>query len=223
MTEAVWHDLKLVGTTSAGGGRYRNIRVTGECDLRGDIECGKLHGMGQLAVGGSLRAALLNWTGECRAEGPFLAGSFRGRGDFHAGGGSRGEDVRLTGSIRVGGDFECGSFKLFGGFEIDGLLSADRMEASMVGPCHAKEIGGGSIVVRRSRTAAVQGLVKPVDYAALTADSVEGDLLDLRHAKLGVARGNRVIVGPGCEIGLVEYRTIIDIHKNAKVHKLVRL
>lgn len=223
MAEARLPDLKIMGETTSNGGRFRNIGITGECLLNGDVDCKKLACTGHAAVKGNLRAEALALTGQCEVGGSVEAGTVSGRGELAVSSRMRGEHIKFTGNIKADGDCEAGVFDVGGAFDVNGLLSAERFDLRMYGPCRAKEIGGGSINVRRSRKSAFIHLFDSDSAGHLTADAIEGDEVSLQHTKAGVVRGNRVTIGPGCEIGRVEYAKTLDIHKSAKVGEMIRL
>lgn len=111
---------------------------------------------------------------------------------------------------------------MLGAFDVNGLVSAERLELKMLGPCKAKEIGGGNLVVRRSRKSSLIHLFKPTHAGALTVESIEGDVVELEHTTAKIVRGNHVTIGQGCEIGRVEYTHTLNIHKSAVVQEMVR-
>lgn len=53
----------------------------------------------------------------------------------------------------------------------------------------------------------------------LRAKLIEGDMLDLEYTSADVVRGGTVIIGQGCSIGRVEYRTGLTVHPDAQVGK----
>jgi hypothetical protein len=65
-------------------------------------------------------------------------------------------------------------------------------------------------------------LLKSSDHAVLYADQIEGDKVELEHTEAGVVRGNHVKIGPGCEIGRVEYRDKLEVHKGSTVKEKVQ-
>ncbi|WP_052475838.1 hypothetical protein [Cohnella kolymensis] len=84
--------------------------------------------------------------------------------------------------------------------------------------CHAKEIGGGKINVRKASTLNPFNLFfKPSAYAQLFASVIEGDEVYLENTKADIVRGNRVTIGKGCDIGIVEYKEDFKQLKGAAV------
>ena len=51
----------------------------------------------------------------------------------------------------------------------------------------------------------------------LIAESIEGDDIYLEETKAKAVRGNNIVIGEGCEIGLVEYKSKFEQTGNAKV------
>jgi cytoskeletal protein CcmA (bactofilin family) len=212
----------MIGTTTSAGGNFRNVRLTGESLLSGDVDCYKLSNTGELVVKGNLRAEELSLTGECDVQGSLQTITARGRGEVKVSSGVRGENIKFTGSIGVGGDCEAGSLEVDGAINVAGLLSADRLEIKMYGPCKAKEIGGTNLFVKRSKATRIINLLKSSDHAKLYAEQIEGDKVELDHTEASVVRGNNVKIGPGCEIGRVEYRDTLEIHKSSLVKESIQ-
>jgi len=134
------------------------------------------------------------------------------------------EYVKISGVLKVGADVEADIFKASGGFEIEGLLSADKIEIRPGGRCYAKEIGGEKIDVRRGgyreRGILLDGLVRMFTgkgTAELRANVIEGDEVHLEDTVADIVRGKTVEIGPGCQIGTVEYSEKLDVHPNAEV------
>jgi hypothetical protein len=52
---------------------------------------------------------------------------------------------------------------------------------------------------------------------------IEGDFIDLEYTTADIIRGNIVIIGPGCNVGRIEYRDQITVHPEAKVGKVEKI
>ena len=223
MGKEILNDLKILGASTTSGGYFRNIAVTGECKIAGDVNCEKLRLTGELDMVGNLYADELRITGECavggRAEGTLL----KGRGELKTSSSLKIERIKFTGNLAVNGDCESDHLQIFGAVQVAGLLNADQLEMGLYGPSHAKEVGGGSIVIKRSTAARIIGFVKPWADAFFEAELVEGDLINLQYTKAGTVRGKQIQIGADCEIQRVEYYDTLEIHKSAKVHHHIRL
>ncbi|MCG5026996.1 bactofilin, partial [Anoxybacillus flavithermus] len=124
------------------------------------------------------------------------------------------ETIRVHGELEIGGDCSAERLEMEGRFTIGGLLNADHIEVKMFGPCRAKEIGGETIMVKKHGVSLFKKLFFP---AELTADVIEGDIIYLEHTAAKTVRGNRVTIGPGCQVERVEYREAFECDKESKV------
>jgi len=216
-------NLRLVGTATASGGRFDNVKITGEAVLAGDTECRNLSCMGNVAIKGNLRADGVKLTGECQVGGSLTARRIQATGDIQVDGALHGERLKLTGSVRVQGECDAEALLISGAIAADGLVNAEDVQVRMHGPCRALEIGGGVITVKRSRAVAVKSLFMPKGIVMMTADLIEGDTVVLEHTRAAVVRGNRVTLGSGCEIGRVEYRDMLEVGSKALVKEKIKL
>lgn len=215
-------NLRIVGETTSAGGQFGTIRITGECKLLSDVECDKFACTGKTDVAGNMRAGEFRLTGECEVRGSLDAGRAGGRGELDVASRLRAEHVDFTGNLKVGEDCEAGDLLIDGGFQVNGLVSAERLVLKMYGPCVAREIGGGTITVKRSKASSLIHLFRSKSSGVLTTDSIEADVVDIQHTAAGVVRGNHVTIGAGCRVDRVEYAATINIHKNAVVKDIVR-
>ncbi|RKP56090.1 hypothetical protein D7Z26_05410 [Cohnella endophytica] len=213
----------MVGTTTSAGGLFRDVKLIGESEFHGNVDCLKFTNTGEVEVNGSLKAASeLKVTGECTIRGSLEARRLRGRGEIKILQGLRGEHIKFTGNIDTGGDCEIDACELQGAFNIEGLLSADHLELKMFGPCRAREIGGTALSVKRSKASKLLSIFRSSGNAGLTVDQIEGDRVQLEYTVAAVVRGKHVTVGPGCEIGRVEYGETLTVHKSAIVKQRVK-
>jgi cytoskeletal protein CcmA (bactofilin family) len=191
--ERLRRDLKISGTGSSGGGSFDQVHIRGEGSIHGDVECTSFKVMGNGDVDGNVTAKSVNVKGTLEISGKLGA-----------------EDVRIMGSLAVKGDCSAESFHFRGAFTIDGLLNAERMVLSLYGPSRAAEIGGQAIRVKRKF-----GLFG--GHRELVADTVEGDDIYLEDTVAKVVRGNRVHIGPRCQVDLVEYQERFEQSSGSKV------
>lgn len=245
MTEKIRKDLHISGIMGgSGGGVYNMVRIDGQATIHGGLDCvgfvcngrASLNGPfkadsvevnGTASFGGQLNVGKMRISGKADMAGPVSAGSMRIDGHGKIAGNLSGETVEINGMLSVKGDCDAESFQARGCFRIDGLLNAEKIEVDlMVAECRAKEIGGETIVIRKSTTdSAIGKLVKALIFSQdkLVAGVIEGDEIHLEHTKAEVVRGRNVTIGPGCDIGLVEYRDQFKPHPDAKVGRSERL
>jgi len=214
-------DLKIVGTTTSAGGNFNDIKVTGECQFTGDVDCKKLKLTGNASIFGSLRTEKMKITGEVVIEGSLEGSSVSGQGEIKASS-VRADQLDLNGNLEVNGDCVGEKLEISGALSVAGLLSAEHLEISLFGPSRAKEVGGSNIIIRRSKKGKLLHLMKP-NLISFEAGLIEGDTVELHYTKADVVRGQRVIIGADCEIGTVEYREFLEIHKNATVKHQIKI
>ncbi|OXM88313.1 bactofilin family protein [Paenibacillus rigui] len=229
-------DQIINGHGTSSGGSFRHVKINGAGTLHGDVECALLHINGQGEIEGGLKADAVEINGSGHIRGPVHAGKMRvnGEGTFdgkftcnelklkgsvNIHGNAACDTIRLEGGATIEGDCEAETFHAKGGFQIDGLLNAGFIDITMFFSCRAKEIGGEKIEVRAK--SGLSTLLNPFlpQFAAkhLHAEIIEGDEIVLEHTTAKVVRGNRVTIGPGCDIELVEYKQSFVPDKGAKI------
>lgn len=235
MAEQQVRDLRINGMGKAAGGTYGKIGTDGIATLNGDIVCNTLTSNGTLKMKGSIRGGQFRMNGKGTVEGSLDGEKLRVDGmlkidgnmraeqvDIHGmltlDGNASGDSMDLDGGIKLEGNAEFETFKVHGGFQVGGMLNAGTVEIAMAGACRVKEIGGEVIRVRRiPSTRNLLALFSPSLAVRLTADVIEGDEIVLEETKAGVVRGSSVRIGPGCEIGRVEYKQHYEVDPKASV------
>lgn len=214
-------NLIINGSGSYPGGRYDKVSIRGEGTIVNDVESSSFHVYGTSETVENLKTGSVKIYGEAEvkmnmeAEDTLVMGTMRVGGHAHlkkvkilglleVGEGLTGDVANIKGSISVNGDVEYETFDSSGGFEIEGLLTADTIKVGLrFGQSCANEIGGGKITVKK-RSNSLLPFGKEV--GSLIAKVIEGDDIYLENTKVEMVRGNKVKIGPGCQIGVVEYR-----------------
>jgi len=188
-------DLRLSGVSRASGGMYQNVVMEGVSRVVGDIVCEDCKWDGVTTIDGSITAKTLTAKGKSDI-----------RGDV------RGEVIRLEGYMKIGGLCDAEKFVGMGAFTIEGLLNAGDISLQVYGPTRIHEIGAETIRVQRESGRSLFGRLK-----TLTADIIEGDEIYLEYTKARAVRGNKVTLGAGCNIDVVEYRAEFEQHAKAHI------
>ncbi|ULL18958.1 hypothetical protein DVH26_33715 [Paenibacillus sp. H1-7] len=228
-------DLIIAGSGSSGGGSFRHIRIDGFGKILSDVECEEFQSNGRSEVRGHTRgekvevngssklygnldAGVLEVKGDAKVEGHVTYREFNGKGSMVVKGNMTGDSFELEGGLQVDGDCAAETFVANGGFQVGGLLNAGVIDITMFWACKAQEIGGEKIIVRKSGLASLWNPFLP-KFASkhLNAETIEGDEIYLEHTTAHTVRGNRVTLGPGCEVSLVEYKQHFEADKSAKV------
>jgi cytoskeletal protein CcmA (bactofilin family) len=217
-------NLKITGSSQATGGSYDTVKIVGEGTIDGDVECNRLKCVGTMQMQGQLKAkdvrvvGTSSWSDRVQADTMSVSGTaaiggdaaireLRCSGTVEANGNLASERVQLKGELSIRGDCEAERFEGRGMFRIGGLLNAGELDIKLYRPCKVREIGGGRISVRKASLLNPLSLFfRPSSDAELSVSIVEGDEIYLEHTKAKVVRGNRIVIGPGCEIELAEYK-----------------
>jgi cytoskeletal protein CcmA (bactofilin family) len=214
--------LIINGSGSYPGGTYDKIRIRGEGTIVSEVECSSFHVYGTSEAVNNVKTDSVKIFGEAEVKlnidsqdtlvmGTLIVGGkahlkkMKILGLLEVGERLTGDEANIKGSISVNGDVEYETFDSSGGFEIKGLLAADTITVGLrFGQSSAEEIGGGKITVKkRSNSLLPFGKEK----GTLVAKVIEGDDIYLENTKSEIVRGNKVKIGPGCQIGAVEYRS----------------
>ena len=217
-------NLIINGTGTYPGGHYDKISIRGEGTISNEVNCSSFHVYGTSEVEENIKANSVRIMGETEVKGNVEAKetlvmgtmvidhaaqleSVKVFGLLEVGERLVGETANIKGSISVKGDVEYEQFDSSGSFEIKGLLSADTMKIGLsFGDSFAEEIGGGKITVRRkSWMIPFTNIALSKKTGYLTARIIEGDDIYLENTKADIVRGKKVKIGPGCEIGSIEY------------------
>jgi len=231
-------NLIINGSGSYPGGRYDKISIRGEGTIMTDVECSAFNVYGTSEAAENVKTGSVKVFGEAevkrnmKAEDTLVMGTMLVGGNAHmkkikilglleVGEGLTGDEANIKGSIAVNGDVEYETFDSSGGFEIKGLLTADTIKVGLrFGQSSAEEIGGGKITVKkRSNTLLPFGK----EIGSLSAKVIEGDDIYLENTKADIVRGNKVKIGPGCQIGVVEYRDGFKHDSKAKVKMTTKI
>lgn len=229
-------DVKIEGSGTVATGTYRAVKVAGSATISGDVDCetlkvnGAANGRGSLKAGTVIVNGALTYSGdvdagEMRVNGTvdlrasLRVGSLHVAGSADVAGDVTGDVVNVRGYLNVKGDCQAERFSGEGGFTVGGLLNAGAVDITLWAPCKAGEIGGEAIMVRFGRGSFRRLLAAFVPLAdiRLTCESIEGDDVRLEHTTARTVRGGSVVIGPNCDIGLVEYTESYSAAPDAKV------
>lgn len=236
-------DLTISGSGSAAGGLYDRLSINGEGRIHGDVDCLNIKAYGMTTFNGNVKVERFDVAGETTIKGKVDAEEIKVKGQAHVYGyvickelnvigattieGDLTSDaIEIKGATTIKGDCEAEDFQARGGFDIQGLLNAGQIHVRLYGKCQAKEIGGETIRIEKDGLdfSLVKWLKSILHYTnELVADTIEGDDIYLENTKAKVVRGNNVIVGPGCQIDLVEYKNQFEQKEKSTVkeHKKI--
>ena len=210
------------------------------CEIRADASVhGSLKTEGSCVIGG-----LAEIKGAVSTEQDFQGKTVRVSGVLKSEAGMRAEEFDVSGVLKAEGDVQAERFRAEGPVTIDGELNADSVELQLVGESMIETIVGGSVQVRALREGSGSqragfrlhldlsqpflGLRK-LDRSGgsnpphLAAELIEADEISLECTDCETVRGVNVHIGPGCEIGRVEYSGSLSTDANCTVREKVKI
>ncbi len=238
-------DMKYSGIMTMPGGTYKRVDLDGVITIDGDIDCreirvngvfngngkvksntGKINGVANIQ--GGMESDEIDINGDLKIGDDMAVHEVNGEGRLSVKGNIVSENFDLRGELTVKGNCDAEAFGCKGAFRIDGTLNAGDVSVNLYGPSNVKEIGGGKISVRKGGSRSVgilTTLFLPIVYgkAHLIVDTIEGDEVSIEHTTAKAVRGGTVVIGDGCEIDLVEYRTDFKKAAGASVLKHVKV
>lgn len=138
------------------------------------------------------------------------------------GGGVKADDIFISGKVGIEGDCETETFRSEGKCKIGGLLNADEVSMKLAaGESHVKEIGCRHLKVMSRKSVLTRFKLMPAPV--LTAELIEGDIIDLADTNAQTVRGKTVRIGAGCIIETVEYSGDFTCDPSASVNKVVKI
>jgi cytoskeletal protein CcmA (bactofilin family) len=225
-------DLVINGFGSSNGGHFHHVTINGKGTINNDVECVEFECNGSGTVQGTVKAnsaevngmakilgnvngQKLTVDGAAKIEQSVSVKKLKVSGKATVGGAVKAEDVVIKGRLTVEEDCEAETFKAESLFKIGGLLNAETIDIKLFGDCQAKEIGGETILVKKNKGSSLFGIFKPVTQ--LETDLIEGNKIEIEYTNAKVVRGNRIKIGPNCNIGLIEYTDELIVDKKASI------
>jgi cytoskeletal protein CcmA (bactofilin family) len=228
-------DLVINGFGASNGGQFEHVSLNGKGTVNSDVDCKQFECNGSGTVNGNVKAAKAIISGNGKIQGNIEGQSLtidgtakiannlyvkklKVSGKATVGGKVKSDDIKVRGRLTVEGNCEAETFKAESQFLIGGLLTADDIEIKLFGNCKAKEIGGQTIIIKHK--AALLGLFKPLHQTHLETELIEGDKIEIESTKAHIVRGNNIIIGPNCDIDIVEYTGELTMDKKATVKEV---
>ncbi|GGG67152.1 polymer-forming cytoskeletal protein [Paenibacillus radicis (ex Gao et al. 2016)] len=225
MVEETVRHLLISGIGALKGGIFQEAKIEGVGDVDGDVVCTNFKLDGKVKVDGSVSAQKVEMNGVAFITGSLRSDSMSVQGKLEVKGDLIGEDLQLNAKLIVKGRCETESLRANGSLRM-GMLNAGSVHIELNGTSHIAEIGGGHIHIQKQSAVSLNKWLKAPEIppvSKLTAQMIEGDDIYLEYTTAAVVRGTNIIIGPGCKIGLVEYKAKFDQDKKAKVERAERI
>lgn len=229
--------ISISGSSSFSGGTYdaiqisgsgkcaepftaNSVRVSGSSSLA-TVEAGEMRISGSAKFSGRVSAEKMSVSGVCKIEEDCEAANLQLSGSMYARKGLRGTNGSVSGSIYVDGDMEFEQLAISGAAEVSGLMNAESLTIHLGGSCEIGEIGGSEIFVDvpPRHVGFLAKLLGGFAVSTLKCGTIEGERIRLENTTCDTVRGKNVVIGPGCEIGLVEYSGELTVNPNSRVQR----
>lgn len=229
--------ISISGSSSFSGGTYdaiqisgsgkcaepftaNSVRVSGSSSLA-TVEAGEMRISGSAKFSGRVSAEKMSVSGVCKIEEDCEAANLQLSGSMYARKGLRGTNGSVSGSIHVDGDMEFEQLTISGAAEVSGLMNAESLTIHLGGSCEIGEIGGSEIFVDVPPRHAgfLAKLLGGFAVPTLKCWTIEGERIRLENTTCDTVRGKNVVIGPGCEIGLVEYSDELTVDPDSRVQR----
>ncbi|MDO3662893.1 polymer-forming cytoskeletal protein [Bacillus sp. C28GYM-DRY-1] len=235
----VMEKLVINGSGSSKGGTFQSVEINGSGTVAGDVECDTFSFNGTGTADGSVKAKAVTISGSGKIHGDVEAKFIRINGTGIIEGEVSAKQLKIAGSTTIGGtvkadnivisgkavmeaDCETETFQSEGKCKVSGLLNVDQVFIKLsAGESYVREIGCRHLQVtgRKGMLTLLRLLPQPV----LTAELIEGDEIDLTNTKAKTVRGNKVKIGPNCQIEAVEYSGVYTCDPSASVETCTRM
>lgn len=219
MDKAQKNSVKITGEGQANGGDYERVSITGEAVISGTVSCETFSCTGNCTISEGIQAGRFRVQGEAVIDGELRADDLKSLGEITVRGHVRGGKLTIRGALTASGDCEADKIACAGVLQVNGLVSADEVELKLYGPSKVETIAGERIKVRRTAIQSLKQWLQKDGAAELRADAVEGDIVQLSYTIVQSVRGKQVEIGPGCEVGLVEYSQSLTVHPGSTVRR----
>lgn len=232
--------VKIAGSSTIAGGHYDVVSVSGSAQLDGDVTARQLEASGSVQGHGKVIAERLQVSGSVTFAGDLEVGEghvsgslvvedhmlahqkFHVSGSFRVDGDIRGAEVDGSGSLRSR-SIALDRFHWSGEIRCAGLLTADWVELDVYGLSQVGEIAGEHLKVALGKPAKILSWLPWARPGHLSVLEISADDMYLEETTAQLVRGDRIVIGPGCQIRRVEYFGSLSIDDDSEVSETVRI
>lgn len=123
-------NLKLSGAGSTNGGYYNEVKLSGACNINGDIDCNFLRGSGACDVRGNVTSKQILLSGACTIKGAVKTEILKCSGACDVKGNLEAVEVSISGGSDIRGNVKAKKLDISGGCNIDGSVSGEEVKLS---------------------------------------------------------------------------------------------
>lgn len=215
-------EFKISGSGNIIGSVYTDdFKISGSGKIEGNLKCtnGRISGSGGIL--GNLTAEEFKISGSGKVNGNSNCQWLKISGDGKILGNVLGKTFIISGEAFVEKNIEVENFEARGNFKVNGMINADEVIIQLQNHCYVEEIGATKVDVRKGAT--INSIFKVISFFAknflgyLNTKIIEADYIYIEYTKADIVRGENIVIGEGCEIGLVEYKNSFKEEGNSKI------
>ncbi len=195
--------IKIAGAGVVLGGEYDVISIAGSGKVKGSVKCNTFKSSGATSIDSEIEASVFKASGTIKIEGALKA-----------------KEVKLSGAARVEGGIEAESFKVSGSLVVNGDVNADSVKVSLSNGAF-ENVYGDEIFIN-SNGEFLSGYFHSV-IKNISVQEIEATTICIRDVTADRISGENVTVEAGCKIGVIEYSKTLNISKNVKVERIIKL
>lgn len=213
--------LKISGSGTTGGGEFEGVYISGSGKVNGDVKCREFKISGSGNIIGSVYTDDFKISGSGKVNGDSNCQWLKISGDGKILGNVLGKTFIISGGAFVEKNIEVENFEARGNFKVNGMINADEVIIQLQNHCYVEEIGATKVDVRKGAT--INSVFKFISFFAknfvgyLNTKIIEADDIYIEYTKADIVRGENIVIGEGCEIGLVEYKNSFKEEGNSKI------
>ena len=230
-------NLNIDGMGTSAGGEFDTVNINGMGTITGKVLSSRIDvdGVGkfqesvvsdEIKISGTasfkdeVTTEVLKIDGDGRVAKDTIAKEVfvAGMANFHRN--LKSEGIKIEGMCTIKGDCESEVFDVEGQIKINGQLNADAIRINTFFKSEINEIVGSAIEIRRSGNVVTEIISKVMDTVGvnnLAVNTIEGDNISIDYTDARIIRGEHIVIGEHCDVGLVEYSGSLKQHPRAKI------
>lgn len=218
-------NLKLSGAGIASGGFYNEVKLSGGCQINGDIDCNFMKTSGACSVKGNITSKQLLTSGSFSSTGNIDTEIFKSSGASKLSGNLKGDEVTISGGGSTSGDIKVSKLNISGGFTSGGKIIGGEINLTggikIEKDCECDKFSSkGSFNIGGTLNA---DEINITIYDHCTAYEIVGQNIDIRYSSdisssiLHIIKGMLSSSSSGLTVETIEGDNIYLEHTNAKI------
>lgn len=210
-------NVNVLGSGVINGGFFDKIKVNGSAKVTADVTADEIVCRGLINFHANLEAKSVKVSGSLKVSGDVRCGYIKASGGMSCEGKVKCDTIEISGGSTFNGEVEAEVFKVHGGFNAKEINAGEvEIESRMF---TAEIVHADKITIKFD---GIKGFIaRKINKAEI--DIVECTEINAETLKAKEVHASKVVLGPYCDVDLVEYTESVDIHKDAKVGKIVKL